>query len=309
MPNTLAHFGIQGVVSRGAIPRADCKWVLLGCVIPDLPWIIRRAVITLVPNVDPYGLRLYGIAQASLMILLLLCGALALLSQRPRQVFLVLSFNALLHLVLDALQTKWGLGVHLFAPFTWEAWNAALFWPDSTMTYTLTAGGVVYFVWAWMRPAGDSVGIAALSGRGSRAWFRLAGALVLFVAFFLMPFFLRAGPLAADNQSVKTLLEEEARLGRFVQFDRGRYEKGENGDLLFSFAGEGFVVTGEQALSSGRVSARATFTAQDTIFVHALHEHIPRLRDFSSYFGLLLLLLVWVRGFAGNQDQTPDLRG
>ena len=40
MPNSLVHFAVQGVVTRSVLRDADIKWVFLGCIIPDVPWII-----------------------------------------------------------------------------------------------------------------------------------------------------------------------------------------------------------------------------------------------------------------------------
>jgi len=301
VPNVLAHFGVQPVATRGVMRHADFKWVFLGCVIPDVPWILFRAISTVVPAVDPYGLRLYAIAQASLVVSLLLCGAVALLSSRPRLVFTVLSFNLLLHLLIDATQTKWGTGVHLFAPITWQQWNAGLYWPDSPITYVLTAGGLVAWVWAWLR-RDDSTSLSARPQ--TKKWSLIASTLLL-SAYVVVPLGLRDGPLAADNQSVKTLLERDSRVGRPVQFDRERYERGPAGDTLFSFANEGFAVRGKRARSSTSVSARATFVAQDTVLIQALHEHVPGLRDLSSYLGLILLLLLWIRALWTNGMHPP----
>ncbi|MEJ2238231.1 MAG: hypothetical protein P8X82_08050 [Gemmatimonadales bacterium] len=291
MPNVLAHFGVQTVASRGLIRRADFKWIFLGCVIPDVSWILLRAIATLAPGVDPYGLRLYGIAQASLIVSLLLCGALALLSARPRLVFGILSLNTLLHLLLDATQTKWGNGVHLLAPFSWQQWNAGLYWPDSLITYILTAGGLAAWAWAWLRPESRPVA----SGRPAARAVPLTSAALLLAAYLTVPLGLGGGPLAADNLSVRTLVEREARVGRPVQFDRERYERGSGGDSIFSFAKEGFAVQGERARRSTRVSAKGTFVAPDTVRIHALHEHPRGTRDLFSYLGLLLLVMYWIR--------------
>ena len=302
MPNVLAHFGVQAVASRGVIHHADFKWIFLGCVIPDLPWIFFRAARTLLPGIDVYGLQLYAIAQASLVVSLILCGALALLSSKPRLVFAILSLNVLLHLLLDATQTKWGTGVHLFAPITWRQWNAGLYWPDSTITYALTIGGLAAWGWAWLR-RDRTVGFS--SRLKTKAWPLVVSAAFL-ATYFVAPLGLRDGPLAADNQSVKTLLERDSRVGRFVQFDRERYKRGAEGDSLFSFAAEGFAVRGERASRSTSVSARAIFVAQDTLLIHALHEHAPGVRDFSSYLGLLLLLLLWMRELWANNRRLPE---
>ena len=66
MPNTLAHLGVQGFITHAAIKDAEPKWIAFGCLIPDLPWILQRAIAVLLPQVDGYELRLYAIAQASL---------------------------------------------------------------------------------------------------------------------------------------------------------------------------------------------------------------------------------------------------
>ena len=93
MPNTLAHFGIQGVVGGALLRSADAKWVFLGCVIPDVPWILQRVVRTVVNGVDPYDLRLYAIAQASFVGCLFLCGVFSAVSDKPRKVFTILTLN------------------------------------------------------------------------------------------------------------------------------------------------------------------------------------------------------------------------
>ena len=49
VPNTLVHFAAQGAASHGLWRRLDPRWVYLGCLLPDLPWILRRAVVGLRP--------------------------------------------------------------------------------------------------------------------------------------------------------------------------------------------------------------------------------------------------------------------
>ena len=72
MPNTLAHFGIQGVATRMIIRNADLKWIIFGTIIPDIPWITNRILLTIVPSIDPINLRVYVIAQSSLFFCLIL---------------------------------------------------------------------------------------------------------------------------------------------------------------------------------------------------------------------------------------------
>ncbi len=182
MPNTLAHLGLQAIATRTFIRHADPKWIFAGCILPDVPWILQRAVKTLAPAVDPYALRLYCIVQSSLAGCLLLCAALAFFAARPRQIFAVLAVNSFLHLLLDAFQTKFANGVHLFAPFSWELLNFGLFWPESWITYVLTIFGLAYVIWCRKGRQAGSTGFS-LAHRG-----RLVLGGVLVVAYLVLPF-------------------------------------------------------------------------------------------------------------------------
>ena len=146
--------------------QADPKWIFVGCIIPDVPWILQRIVRPVITDPDLlYDLRLYTIAQASLICCLLLCGAFAVLSANPGRIFAILSLNSCFHLLLDAFQTKWGNGVHLLAPLRWEAVNFGLFWPESPVTVALTAFGAVYCALFWWRGTGKPVGLTVSSPR------------------------------------------------------------------------------------------------------------------------------------------------
>ncbi len=291
MPNTLAHFGIQGVVSGALFRNADAKWVFLGCVIPDVPWILQRVVRTVVNGVDPYDLRLYAIAQASFVGCLFLCGVFSAVSDKPRKVFTILTLNVLLHLLLDALQTKWANGVHLFAPVSWELVNFGLFWPESLVTYLLTAFGLGYVAWVWRDTIVQPPALSAPSLR--------KGLLVLslLVVYFALPMALLNGPEAADNHFVQTLREREARTGRFVEFDRNLYLKQPARDVLRTLAGEERRVLGHHLDHSAMVSIQARFIDPQTIEISELHEHARWFRDGATYTGLVLLSTLWVVAF------------
>ncbi len=87
MPNTLAHFGTQALPWKLLDSKADIKWLGLGCVIPDLPWIIQRFAPSLIPGIDLIDLRIYCIIQASLFFCLLLSAAIALLARQSGHIF------------------------------------------------------------------------------------------------------------------------------------------------------------------------------------------------------------------------------
>lgn len=292
MPNTLAHLGVQALVTRGVMPGADLKWIYLGCVLPDAPWILQRAVRATFPDVPLYDLRLYVIAQSALFACLLLAGALSCLSVRPGRVFAMLALGSVLHLLMDALQTKWANGVHLFAPLTWEMLNFGLFWPEDLPSYALTALGLGYFVYAWWRlPYGAD---DLVRPRGRRL--ALGGALV--AVYLVLPVALISGPEAADNHFVKTLREVEQRPGRALELDRRPYVKRDGGDVLVTMSREELDVEGPTPEASAEVSIRGRFVDRDTVRILELHVHSSWFRDLSSYLGLGFVLAYWARCLA-----------
>ncbi len=290
MPNTLAHLGVQALATRALLPRAELRWIALGCVIPDLPWIAQRAVRMLFADIDRYDLRLYAIAQASLAISLLACAAFSSLAREPRHVFVVLSMNTLFHLLLDATQTKWANGVHLFAPFSWELWNAELFWPESFATYGLTALGLAVIA-KLSRETEPLAPRARPPGVTTRAAASAAG---FGLAYLLLPAALLAGSEAADNHSVRTLRESAARTGRAVQFDRVRVVRGEGQSQIVTLTGERIQLVGVELEAGARVSVRGTFTDASTVLVAAHHAHVGWRRDLATYVGLALVAMLWL---------------
>ncbi|HSO09252.1 MAG TPA: hypothetical protein VLR45_04640, partial [Desulfoprunum sp.] len=120
MPNTLCHIALQAPVHRAALSDKVLPWVVAGCIIPDIPWILLRTALAL-GMAAPYTIRLYTTIQASLLFCTLFSAFLAQFSRRPAATFAILSGNCLFHLLLDATQVKWANGVHLLAPFDWTA--------------------------------------------------------------------------------------------------------------------------------------------------------------------------------------------
>lgn len=289
MPNTLAHVGVQVAASRGLLPQLDARWLLAGVVIPDAPWILHRLVRAAPVAFDPYALRLYLVAQASLALSLLLAGALAALSRAPRRTFAALALGSLLHLVLDATQTKLGNGVHLLAPFSWELWNLGWYWPESAVSVALTA-----------------LGAATLAALAPRAWrepleldlrpARLALAALLAAAWLLAPLGLREGPLAADSHSIATLRARSERPGRLVEFDRERVLREGGRPVLRTWAGERLELAGAPEIPEGVVSLRGRFLGPSRVRVLAHHAHAAPWRDLASAAGLSAIALLTGRG-------------
>jgi hypothetical protein len=294
MPNTLAHLGIQSLATRTIIPKADLKWIGLGCIVPDIPWILQRIVNALNIGANVYDLRLYAIVQSSLFMSLVICGALAILSSRPRLVFLILSANSLFHLLLDLIQIKWANGVHLIAPFSWKLLNFGLFWPESLPTLALTIFGLAYILFACFQRHGVPIDIYV----GSSA--RIMAATSLLIVYFLLPIVFLEGPEAADNHSVKVLRATEERSGNYVGFDRNPYIRAESGDRIWSFTGEELLAVGVRPEKSGTVSARGKFIDETTVELLEIKRHAPYFRDLASVIGLFLVALIWIRSWLGR---------
>ncbi|MFQ5598420.1 MAG: hypothetical protein ACE5GK_10265 [Nitrospiria bacterium] len=286
MPNTLAHMGIQALATQAVYKKADLKWVYLGAVIPDLPWILQRLIPFVWKDIDRLDLRLYAIVQASLFFCLILCAGFALYSSRPKNTFFILAYGALIHLLLDALQIKWANGVHLLAPFNWRLLNFALFWPESLPTYLITAFGLLYALLFWKRSAGAPFLLAIRTAKES------AVGILFVLTYLLLPLALLDGPEASDNHFVLTLRSIDDRPGKVIEIDRADYEHHPKGGSLHLFNGERFKVDGFDPGRSGLFSIKGFFSQQDRIQVRESHRH-RFFRDAASYMGLGFIALLW----------------
>jgi hypothetical protein len=289
MPNTLAHLGVQGLITHTTIKDAEPKWIAFGCLIPDMPWILQRAIATLLPQVDGYELRLYAIAQASLCISLLLCGAAAFISAAPSKVGRILALNVLLHLLLDACQIKWANGVHLIAPLSWQLLSFGWFWPETIPTIVLTLSGLIYMIWAIPRQPARSTAPYA------RPVWQWGTAIGLAAAYVLAPMGLRHSPYVHDNHYVQTLRNHPQRTGRQVEMDRRPYTPRDRGATVATLVDEQIRVSSQPLPHAATVSLRGTFIDPDTIRIDALYVHWPWFRDGASYLGIILMSVLWLK--------------
>jgi hypothetical protein len=287
VPNTLVHFAVQGAASRGVWRGLDPRWIYLGCLLPDVPWILRRIVVGFGFPVDPFDLRLYTMAQASLAGTLLLCAALAVATAAPRLVLAVLGSNALLHLLIDATELKFGNGVHLAAPFSWRMTSFELSPGESPVYLVLAAAGALLVAWELTRPRNAVVGFVSTPSR-------VVGAAVLLAAYLAFPLPFLGAVEASDSYSVKTLREVGARPGRTVGVDRTAFLVTPAGGLVELWTGERVRATGAVPGHDATVSLYGTFLAPDVLRVDRLFEHRQD-RDWPSYVALLLLAAVWAR--------------
>ena len=288
MPNTLVHLGINGIATRTIIRNADLKWIYMGAIIPDFPWIMQRIIKQVIPGVNLYDLRLYCVIQASFIFCLLISFALSSFSEQYKKTCLILSVGSLLHLLLDALQTKWANGVHLIVPFDWQILNFGLFWPESNVTYLLTVFGLIYFL----------VNIRKAISMPWRISFKLDKrrilGVILLAGYLVLPLNILNDSELANNHFVKTLREYNNRQDKYIELDRGEYEFLPENSHIYTFTGEKLNLSGLNLERDAKLSIKGVFISNDVIRINQYHIHHADIREIASYIGLSLVALMWI---------------
>ena len=291
MPDTLAHFGAQILISKALLRQTDVKWIGLGCLLPDLPWIIQRAILPCA-LLDPISLRLYAIIQSSLFFSLLLAAAISVQGEKSWQTFQLLALNCLLHLLLDPLEIKWGNGTLLAAPWSWQLTHFALFWPEELPSQLLAWLGLLIMPIAAWHDRRREVRLLRDAKR------QIAG-LLLLLAYLCLPLLLFSGPLRANNHYAATLLTTQ-RTGERIEFDRRPFSA--DRQTLLAYSGEALYLKGDTLpAQDGILSIQGRFIAQQTILVTAWHYHNSYRRDWYSLIGLFLLLSIWLVAFCAKR--------
>ncbi|MEL6641714.1 MAG: hypothetical protein AAFP98_10445 [Pseudomonadota bacterium] len=288
MPNTLAHLGVQTLLGRAIQPKADIKWILVGCVIPDLSWIIQTIGRSDLVSVNLIDLRLYALVQSSLLFCLLVAAGLALLSRKPLRTFSTLAFAVIFHMLLDATQTKWGNGVLLGVPFNWTLLNIAWFWPEDWPSYALTALGLTTMIALWWR-----IGPAPLVLGQPPLW-RLCAAAALFAVWVGSPMAFMAEAEARNLHNTHVLRDPGSRTGATFTADRNVaiHEAGAD-PVLRSWTGEELLLAGDIPTGRNVISLKGHFVDQSTVRVTAVRVHQNGPREWFSYAGLLLIAIWW----------------
>jgi hypothetical protein len=293
MPNTLIHVAIHSAV---LIPlRVPLAVVLAGCVIPDVPWIARRLVEAgdlALPQIELFA---YFLALASFFGCIALCMAFAVLFDRWKFVFVTAALGCLVHLLVDSMQDKWGVGVHLLAPIDWRASSLASLPIESTVTYMLTVAGILLFIFLMFRV------------RNEAKWLtfhplRMAASGLCVIAYFLIPILVIDDVIASDSRYLQTLRSGDARIGRQIQLDRELLMHIEGAWLTTTHTGETLTIVNPDAswISGAIYSFRAVFHSENELLVSEWKLH-SQVRDVASYVGLLLticwftLLLIFKR--------------
>ncbi len=295
MPNTLCHIGVQLPITRLVAGRDFLLWAVIACIIPDLPWITLRILVP-VGLFDPYDLRLYCTAQASLFFCLFLSAALSCTALRTGRVFLVLAGNCLFHLLLDPLEIKWGNGVHLVAPSHWNMLHLDLIWPEHPVVLAFTLAGFLLLLLSWKRIAAAPLGISWSPAK----W---AAGLLFLILYLAGPLFVLDKLEEANTYHLHTLRMREERPGKAIELDRVHYNAREK--TVKTFAGERIAVIGSQPEQSGRVSFRGRFQTPGSFVVDSYHYH-PDERDMASLIGLFMACTLLFHSVLLSRFHAPN---
>lgn len=277
MPNTLCHIGIQAPINGFILKKTELIWVIIACIIPDLPWIELKLLLA-THTINPYDLRLYCTAQASLFFCLILSGGLCLFTRNPIKIFLILGINSLLHLLLDSLQIKWGNGVNIISPFNWELFHLDIFWPEFSGTVILTGVGFIYLLYNWNKIKTDK----PLPNMGKTKY--ALGSLCI-ALYFIGPFYFINQLDDADTYFIHTMRNVKEREGKPIKLDRVHYNANTREVKIYS--GEKIKITGQLPQTSGRVSFSGFFQDNNTITSKAFHQN-SSYRDLASFIGLFM---------------------
>jgi len=300
MPNTIAHIAVNGFGTKALIKNADIKWVYLGILVPDFPWIIQRSVSTFF-SVNLFDLRTYAIIQATFLFSLALSLAFSFFAKEWFRIFLILSLGVFLHLLLDSLQIKWANGVHFLAPFSWKMTSFNLFWPENIITYILIITGVIFYIINWKKSVHSPLNLAFSF---KRAFLFISVLLV----YLILPLFLFSGPLSQDNHFISTIKNTSERTGKYVEFDRVRYVQENAEGYLLPYFKEKLFLTNFDYEGFGKISMRGRFVDEKNIEVIEYHEHFALWRDSLSYIGIVMILLVWIFSVINEQRVKKQSR-
>ena len=276
MPNLLVHSALQAGVF--GVLGLSLTAVFAGCIIPDIPWIVRRASLWI--SADPIEFEAYFLAQASLFYCALPCLGLGLMFKHWQKFALTAWLGCAIHLGLDSLQDKWGNGVHLLAPLDWTHFQIGWFSLESDLIMVLTAAGIVPFFMV-RKAVEDSKQVLVAPGR-------ITAIVVVSMLYFATPGLFYESIVSSNSRYLQTL-ENENRIGKALVLDREPVTRNGNDWQIVTHTREPLrILNPSESLTTGTFSMRGEFVEQNVIQVKALKQH-SGFRDIASYLGVALV--------------------
>ena len=287
MPNTLAHLGLGGFLTRSVIRNSDIKWIYLACIIPDIPWMFMRFIEFFFPSKSTYDLKLYTVIQASLFFSIILSLAISFFSTRYFRSSLILIFGSFIHLFFDAFQIKWGTGSHFLLPFDWSIVYFGFFWPESIPTYLITIFGLIFAAFTLKQTINAPTELCWPTGGKIPL-------LIFFIFLYLIwPLFLMDKAEETNIRSIKVMRGKESRIGKEVSYNRENYIYNESGESFLHYAEGKFLIKGIELNKSVSISVKGRFISENAIEVSDYKIHTKGARELSSISGLFLVFSIW----------------
>ena len=206
-----------------------------------------------------------------------------MLTRQPARIFLILAANCLFHLLLDALQIKWGNGVHLLAPLSWQYTHFNLVWPEHVLGYILSLVGIAYLFWKV-----PQINSTHLCLHDSPKW---KIALLALVFYLVLPVLFLGQLEQSDPSYTKTLRNNSTRAGKTIELDRSYFSAEDKSISLFT--GEKLSVSGVLPEKSGTISVQGKFISERQLQSYKYHNH-NSYRDYASKTGLALIAAMWL---------------
>ena len=293
MPNTLAHIGAQLPLTRILFSKVDPRWVTLGLLIPDLPWIYQRLVLYFLPTVSPIDVRAFVVVMSTPLFCMLFSAAIALLFRGSRWIFILLSLQCLLHLLLDCIQEKGGVGVPFFGPFDWQSFSWPLFPMDGWISTLLTCAGGCCILWLLRGKLPNST----LGFPGYRIRWRILGSTILVLIYTLAPLALMQNAVEANVHDLKLWSGSMPRTGMQAHFDRANFIPGPIvgvGEIQDVFNPEPIPIMGIDLQQRALISTIATFKDETTLVAGDYVIHPTGRRFWFTIAGLAGVALFWI---------------
>ena len=289
MPNTLAHIGAQFPISRGISRSWDPRWIALGLLLPDVPWILQRIALIALPFLSPITVRSYVVVLSTPLFCAVIAACIALCFENGRTIFRILFFQSLLHLVFDAFQQKGGVGVHFLAPFSWHAFSFPAYSMNGWLTHLLTLSGLIILI---LLLAGK-IRFPKLDRPLLNQPRRIVPAILLLAIYSLGPLLLRHQVIDANVHDLKTWKGDGPRTGVTVHFDRAHYFPGDPGSIQDDFNPVPIPIIGVELPRESTISTEAVFINEDTLWTATYVVHPRGERLTYTLLGLIGILLFW----------------
>jgi hypothetical protein len=290
MPNTLAHIGAQFPIGKGICRKWDPRWIALGLLLPDLPWILQRIALVIFPFLSPITIRSYVVVVSTPLFCIILAASIACLFEKGRSIFQILVFQSLLHLALDACQQKGGVGVPFFAPFYWQAFSFPIYSMNGWVTNILNMSGVLILLLV----GSGKIRYPKLNSLALKRPGHLSLAVSLMLLYGIAPLLLRDQVIEANVHDLKVWQGEMPRSGAVVHFDRAHYFPGQPGGIQDDFNPTPIPILGIDYAVETDISTTAVFVDENTLQAGIWVIHPPGIRLAYTLIGLIGIGLIWM---------------